>query len=55
MFGVGFLVWFIILILNIVVAKRNNRSILAWIILSIFFSFIALIVNICLRPAAPRR
>ena len=49
----AFIFWIACLILNIYLAKKKNRSVAAWVILSIFFSWIALIVLLVLRSKAP--
>lgn len=42
---VGLIIWIICLVGNIKIAKAKNRSVVAWAILSVFFSWIVLIVN----------
>lgn len=50
MFAVGTIIWIVCLILNILLAQRKGRSVAAWVVLSIFFSWIALIINLVLPP-----
>jgi len=50
---VGIIIWIVCLVLNIYVAKQKNRSIAAWVVLSIFFSWIALIINLVMKPKEP--
>ncbi|MCR5665338.1 MAG: hypothetical protein K6G01_00780 [Eubacterium sp.] len=47
---VSFIIWIVCLIANIKLATKKNRSVAAWVILSIFFSWIALIVLAILKP-----
>ena len=49
----GVIIWVVCLILNIYLAKKKNRSVAAWVVLSIFFSWIALIILAILRPLPP--
>ncbi len=54
--GVGIaaaIIWVVCLILNIYLAKKKNRSVGAWVVLSIFFSWIALIILAILKPLPP--
>ena len=50
---VGVIIWIVCLVLNIYLAKKKNRSVAAWVILSIFFSWIALIINAVMKPKEP--
>ncbi|MCD8152864.1 MAG: hypothetical protein LUD71_07370 [Clostridiales bacterium] len=45
---IGFIIWIVCLILNIKIAKNKNRNVAAWVVLSVFFSWIVLIINLCL-------
>ena len=47
---VGLIIWILCLIGNIKIAQSKNRSVAAWVILSVFFSWIALIINAVLPP-----
>lgn len=47
---VGWIIWIVCLVLNIIIAKKKNRSIAAWVVLSIFFSWIVLIINLAMKP-----
>ncbi|SDB19859.1 hypothetical protein [Eubacterium oxidoreducens] len=47
---IGTIVWIICLIANIKLAIKKNRSVAAWVVLSIFFSWIALIILAILKP-----
>lgn len=47
---VGLIIWIVCLVLNIIIAKKKNRSIAAWVVLSIFFSWIVLIINLAMKP-----
>lgn len=42
---VGLIIWIVCLVANIKIAKAKNRRVVVWVILSVFFSWIALIVN----------
>ena len=42
---VGLIIWIVCLIANIKIAKAKNRRVAVWVILSVFFSWITLIVN----------
>lgn len=50
MLAVGAIIWIVCLVLNILLAQRKGRSVGAWVVLSIFFSWIALIINLVLPP-----
>lgn len=50
MAAVGVIVWILCLIGNYYLAKKKNRNVVAWVVLSIFFSWIVLIVNLCMKP-----
>ena len=47
---IGLIIWIVCLVLNIMVAKQKNRSVALWVVLSIFFSWIALIINLAMKP-----
>ena len=47
---VGAIIWIICLIGNIKIAQSKNRSVAAWGVLSIFYSWIALLINAVLPP-----
>ncbi len=47
---IGLAIWVVCLIVNIKLAIKKNRSVAAWVVLSIFFSWIALIVLAILKP-----
>ena len=47
---IGLIIWIVCLVLNIMVAKQKNRSVALWVVLSIFFSWIALIINSAMKP-----
>lgn len=47
---IGLIIWIVCLVLNILIAQRKGRSVAAWVVLSIFFSWIALIINAVLPP-----
>lgn len=47
-----FILWIVCLVQNVRIAKRKNRSVALWVILSIFFSWIALIINALTDPKA---
>lgn len=47
---VGIIIWVGCLILNIYLANKKNRSIVVWAILSIFFTWIALLINVAMKP-----
>ncbi|MCC8030021.1 MAG: FHA domain-containing protein [Lachnospiraceae bacterium] len=51
--AINWIVWILSLIGNIYLAKKKNRSVAAWVVLSIFFSWIALIINACMKPKDP--
>ena len=51
---VGLIIWIICLIGNIKIAKAKNRSVVAWAILSVFFSWIVLIINAVLPAKEPK-
>lgn len=51
---IAFIIWLVCLIANIKIAKNKNRNVVAWAILSVFFSWIVLIINLCMRPAQPK-
>ena len=51
---VGLIIWIVCLIANIKLAKQKNRSVAAWVVLSIFFSWIALIILAILKPLPPK-
>lgn len=42
---VGLIIWIVCLIANIKIAKAKNRRVAVWVVLSVFFSWITLIVN----------
>lgn len=46
--AIFFIIWIVCLILNIMIAKKKNRKVAPWVILSIFFSWIVLIINLVL-------
>ena len=50
MYIVGAIIWIVCLILNIKIAQNKGRRVAAWVVLSIFFSWIALIINLLLPP-----
>lgn len=47
---IGLIIWILCLIGNIKLAQQKNRSVAVWVVLSIFFSWIALIINALLKP-----
>ncbi|MCD8364620.1 MAG: hypothetical protein LUC83_02175 [Clostridiales bacterium] len=47
---IGLIIWIVCLIFNIRIAQKKNRSIAVWVVLSVFFSWITLIINLCLPP-----
>ncbi|MCD8149589.1 MAG: hypothetical protein LUE92_08500 [Clostridiales bacterium] len=47
---IGLIIWIVCLVLNIKIAQNKNRSVAAWVVLSVFFSWIVLIINLCLPP-----
>ncbi|MCC8029691.1 MAG: hypothetical protein LIO75_07855 [Lachnospiraceae bacterium] len=47
---IGFIIWIVCLILNIRIAQNKNRNLVVWVILSVFFSWITLIINLILPP-----
>ena len=51
---IGIIIWVVCLVLNIYLAKKKNRSIALWVILSIFFSWIVLIINLVMKPKEPQ-
>ncbi|MCD8108895.1 MAG: hypothetical protein LUE14_02160 [Clostridiales bacterium] len=42
---IGLIIWIVCLVLNIRIAQRKNRNLALWVVLSVFFSWITLIVN----------
>jgi len=47
---IGLIIWIVCLVLNIRIAQNKNRSLVVWVLLSVFFSWIALIINLILPP-----
>ncbi|MCD8132673.1 MAG: hypothetical protein LUE19_02315 [Clostridiales bacterium] len=47
---VGIIVWILCLIGNYRLAKKKNRDVVKWVLLSVFFSWIVLIINLCMKP-----
>ncbi|MCC8080907.1 MAG: hypothetical protein LIO80_02650 [Lachnospiraceae bacterium] len=43
-------IWVLCLIGNIQLAQAKNRSVAKWVVLSVFFTWIALIINACMKP-----
>lgn len=52
MFGtvIGILIWVVSICLTCYLAKKKGRNIVSWLVLSLFFSWIALIIIVCLKP-----
>lgn len=50
---IGLIIWIVCLVANIKIAKNKGRNLVVWVILSILFSWITLIVNAVL-PAKNR-
>ncbi|WP_294785907.1 hypothetical protein [uncultured Eubacterium sp.] len=44
------IIWIVCLVLNIKIAKEKNRNVALWVVLSIFFSWITLIINLAMKP-----
>lgn len=42
---IGLIIWIVCLVANIKIAKAKNRRVGVWVVLSVFFSWITLIVN----------
>ena len=49
------IIWIACLVANIKVAEQKNRSVVKWVILSVFFSWIALIINYAAKPNTKRQ
>ncbi|MCD7922088.1 MAG: FHA domain-containing protein [Clostridiales bacterium] len=47
---VSWSIWILSLIGNIYLARKKNRNVVKWVVLSIFFSWITLIANACMKP-----
>ncbi|MCD8109833.1 MAG: FHA domain-containing protein [Clostridiales bacterium] len=47
---VSWSIWILSLIGNIYLARKKNRNVVKWVVLSIFFSWITLIANVCMKP-----
>lgn len=46
---IGVIIWILSVCLTCYLAKRKGRNIALWVVLSVFFSWIALIIIICLK------
>ncbi len=42
---IGLIIWIVCLVANIKIAQAKNRRLAVWVVLSVFFSWITLIVN----------
>lgn len=51
---IGLIIWVLSLIGNIKVAQAKNRRVGVWVVLSVFFSWIALIINAVLPAKEPK-
>ena len=47
---IGLIIWIVCLIANIKQAQQKNRNVAVWVVLSVFFSWIALIINAVMKP-----
>lgn len=47
---VALIIWVACLVANIYIAKKKNRKVATWVVLSIFFSWITLIINLVMKP-----
>ncbi len=42
---VALIIWIVCLVANIKIAQKRQKSVALWVVLSVFFSWIALIIN----------
>lgn len=47
---IGVIIWILSVCLTCYLAKRKGRNIALWAVLSVFFSWIVLIIIVCLKP-----